>query len=241
MRIALAMLAVAAISFFAGYEIARNTVAAGPIREQLAAIQTDLATLKSRPSQAAAAPTPQRRRGPDPNKVYAVKAGASPAKGPKDARVTIVEFSDFQCPYCSKVGPTLEKVLDDYPNDVRVVYKHYPLSFHKQALPAALASEAAGRQGKFWEMHDLLFQNQRNLSYEAFKGYASQLGLDVAKFEEDYKSPELAKQIEADVALARSLGVTGTPGFFVNGRFLSGAQPYAAFKQKIDEELKKDS
>jgi protein-disulfide isomerase len=237
MRIALAMLAVAALSFAAGYEIARQTTPRGELEQQLAAIQGDLAALKKAPPQAAAA-APQRRRGPDPDKVYEVAAGKSPAKGPANASVTIVEFSDFQCPYCSRVGPTLQKVLDEYPKDVRVVYKHYPLSFHKQALPAAKAAAAAGRQGKFWEMHDLLFQNQRELDEAAFKGYAQQLGLDVAQFEKDYASPGVAQEIEADMALARTLGVTGTPGFFVNGRFLSGAQPYSAFKTKIDAELK---
>ena len=106
---------------------------------------------------------------------------------------------------------------------------------------AAEAAEAAGTQGKFWEMHDLLFQNQRALNEEAFKGYAKQLGLDMPQFEKDYASPEVAKEVEADMTLARTLGVTGTPGFFVNGRFLSGAQPYSAFKTKIDAELKEAS
>jgi protein-disulfide isomerase len=239
MRIALAMLAVAAISFAAGYEIARQTTPTGALEQQLAAIQADLIALKGQPAQAAAAPP--RRRGPDPDRVYQVKAGASPAKGPADAPITIVEFSDFQCPYCSRVGPTLNQVLEEYPEQVRVVYKHLPLSFHKQALPAAKASAAAARPGKFWEMHDLLFQNQRNLSEVALRGYAKQLGLDMEQFEKDIASPEVAKEVEADVLLARSLGVTGTPGFFVNGRFLSGAQPYTAFKAKIDAELKEAS
>jgi protein-disulfide isomerase len=233
------MLAVAALSFAAGYEIARQTTPRGELEQKLAAIQGDLAALKKAPPQAAAAQP--RRRGPDPDKVYEVAVGKSPAKGPANAPVTIVEFSDFQCPYCSRVGPTLQKVLEDYPKDVRVVYKHYPLSFHKQALPAAKASAAAGRQGKFWEMHDLLFQNQRELNEAAFKGYAQQLGLDVAQFEKDYASPGVAQEVEADMTLARSLGVTGTPGFFVNGRFLSGAQPYSAFKTKIDAELKEST
>ncbi len=240
MRIALAMLAVAAVSFAAGYTIARQTAPAGELQEQLAAIQSDLTTLKNQPAQAAAEPS-KRRRGPDPNKVYEVSVGSSPSKGPADAAVTIVEFSDFQCPYCSRVGPTLTKVLEDYPKEVRVVYKHYPLSFHQQALPAAKASAAAGKQGKFWEMHDLIFQNQRNLTPAAFKSYAEQLGLDVARFEKDFASAAIAAEVEADVTLARSLGVTGTPGLFVNGRFMSGAQPYSAFKAKIDAELKKPS
>jgi protein-disulfide isomerase len=240
MRIALAMLAVAAVSFAAGYEISRQTAPLGALQEQLAAIRSDLATMKGQPTRAAA-PAPQRQRGPDPNKVYDVKVGASPAKGPASAAVTIVEFSDFQCPYCSRVGPTLAKALSDYPDDVRVVYKHYPLSFHPQALPAAKASAAAGKQGKFWEMHDLLFQNQRRLNEAAFKGFAEKLGLDMAQFEKDYASAEIAKLVQEDMTLARSLGVTGTPGFFVNGRFMSGAQPYSAFKSKIDAELAKKS
>jgi len=236
MRLALVMVAVAALAFAGGYEFARRTVPIGPLQEELAAIRGERTAIKERPTQAAAAP--QRRRGPDPAKVYTVDVAGSASKGASDAKVTIVEFSDFQCPYCSRVGPTLARILRDYPDDVRVVYKHLPLSFHKEALPAAKAAEAAGRQGKFWEMHDLIFANQRSLNAAAYKQHAETLGLDVERFEKDFASPEIAARVAKDAEQARTLGVSGTPGFFVNGRFLSGAQPYDAFKTKIDEVLK---
>jgi predicted DsbA family dithiol-disulfide isomerase/predicted RNA-binding protein with TRAM domain len=154
-----------------------------------------------------------------------------------DAKVAIVEFSDFQCPFCSRVGPTLTRINQEYPEDVKVVFKHLPLSFHNKAMGAAQAAEAAGKQGKFWEMHDLLFQNQRALSDEKYLEWAGQLSLDVEKFNKDMASAEVKNQIESDKREASKLGVTGTPGFFINGRFLSGARPFDSFKTIIDEEI----
>jgi protein-disulfide isomerase len=110
---------------------------------------------------------------------------------------------------------------------------------HKNAPAAHAASEAAHRQGKFWEMHDLIFENQRNLDADTFFGYAKQLGLDEARFKADFVALEVKKRVDADAKEAASLGVTGTPGFFVNGRFLRGAKPFAEFKKVIDEELAK--
>lgn len=120
---------------------------------------------------------------------------------------------------------------------MQIVWKHLPLSIHKQAPAAHAAAEAAHRQGKFWEMHDLLFANQRELNAERFYEHAAQIGLDVARFKADYESAEVNKRVNADSREASSLGVTGTPGFFINGRFLSGAKPFDDFKQIIDEEL----
>jgi len=122
---------------------------------------------------------------------------------------------------------------------VRVVFKHLPLSFHKNAKGAAAATEAAFMQGKFWEMHDLIFANQKQLSIEKYTEHATAIGLDVEKFTKDYASAEVKKRIDDDTKEAGTLGVTGTPGFFVNGRFLSGAKPFEEFKTIIDEELKK--
>lgn len=190
---------------------------------------------------AAAAPSarPERPRIPDPERVYEVSIGDSPVRGPADAEITIVEFSDFECPFCRRVTPTLAQIQEEYGDQVKIAFKHLPLSMHRRARPAHLASEAAHRQGKFWEMHDKIFANPRDLSEEAYLRYAEEIGLDVARFKLDMASKSVADAVDADVRIASSLGVTGTPGFFVNGRFLRGAQPYEAFKRLIDQELEK--
>ena len=120
---------------------------------------------------------------------------------------------------------------------MRIVWKHLPLDMHKNAMSAHLAAAAADRQGKFWEFHDKLFANQQQLNLDAYKRHARELGLDVARFEKDLADLELKKRIDADKAEATSLGVTGTPGFFVNGRFLSGAKPFEEFAKVINAEL----
>ncbi|MCH2185391.1 thioredoxin domain-containing protein [Myxococcota bacterium] len=178
-----------------------------------------------------------RRRGIDPNKVHEVKTAGSPSIGPDDAAVTLIEFSDFQCPFCARVTPTLEQIQETYGDEVRIVFKHLPLRIHPQAPLAHAASEAAKEQGKFWEMHDLIFANQRQLTEEKFIEYAGQIDLDVEQFKVDMASPEIKKRVDADMEEASQLGVTGTPGFFINGKFVSGARPFADFKQRIDVEL----
>jgi protein-disulfide isomerase len=186
------------------------------------------------------APEPRKGRAPaDDKTVYNIQPGNSYAKGGAQPLVTIIEFSEFQCPFCSRVNPTIAKVLETYGDKVRVVFKHNPLSFHKDAKPAAKAALAAGAQGKFWEMHDLLFTQQKNLKPETFTGFAKQLGLDMARFDADMKSAEFDKQIASDMALAARFGARGTPNFFVNGRNLRGAQPFPNFQKLIDEEIKK--
>ena len=167
-----------------------------------------------------------------------IDAGNSPSKGPKDAKVTIVEFSDFQCPFCSRGMATMEEVMKAYPNDVRLVFKNLPLPMHPQAEPAAKAALAAGKQGKFWEFHDTLFKNQQKLSDEFFLSEAKNLGLDIDKFKADMASAEIAQQIEADKKIAASQNINGTPGFFVNGVAVRGAYPTAHFKTIIDRWLK---
>lgn len=166
-----------------------------------------------------------------------VPVGGSPVKGPKDAPITIIEFSDFQCPYCSRANNTVEEVLKKYPGKVRVAFKNLPLPFHEEAKPAAAAALAAGEQGKFWEMHDALFENQRSLNADFYKATAEKLGLDVQKFLADMKSDKVQKQIEEDMELASKNGITGTPGFFINGVQLKGAQPLPAFEKVIDRWL----
>ncbi|MEE8380470.1 MAG: thioredoxin domain-containing protein [Thermodesulfobacteriota bacterium] len=168
---------------------------------------------------------------------YRVEVGDSPFKGPEDAKVTIIEFTDFQCPFCSRVQPTLKKILEKYPQDVRKVFKQHPLTFHKDAPLAAEASLAAGAQGKFWEMKEILFNNQKKLKEENLVEYAQNLGLDIEKFKADLRDHTYKEQVDRESKQAVTLGATGTPAFFVNGRYLSGAKPLDAFVKVIDEEL----
>ncbi len=183
------------------------------------------------------APAAAARRGPDPNHRYTVNTKGSPAIGPETAAVTVIEFSDFQCPFCARVGPTLKQIEKEYGDDVRIVFKHLPLSIHAKAPAAHAAAEAAARQGQFWEMHDKIFASQREMSPEKYLEYATELGLDVAQFERDVASEEVKSRVDADVKEAARLGATGTPAFYINGLFVSGAKPFAAFKEIIDKEL----
>jgi protein-disulfide isomerase len=176
---------------------------------------------------------------PDPKATYKVELGDAYTKGGAQPKVTVIEWSDFQCPFCSRVGPTLEEIEKAYGDDVQIAFKHNALPMHNRARPAAIAAEAAGRQGKFWEMHDILFANAKELTDENFKKWAGELGLDVAKFEKDLADPAIAKKVDDNQKQGTSLGARGTPAFFVNGRYLSGAQPFDAFKAIIDEEMKK--
>lgn len=182
----------------------------------------------------------KRRRGDQPtvqdrlkDRVKVDTAGA-PMKGPKDAPITIVEFSDFECPFCTRVLPTVDQVMKEYKGKVKLYFRHNPLPFHKNAAPAAKASMAAQEQGKFWEFHDLAFKNQKALTEANFLKWAKELKLDVAKFKKDMKNPAYQKRIEADQAFARGNGAGGTPSFFVNGVRLVGAQPFPQFKEVID-------
>jgi protein-disulfide isomerase len=151
--------------------------------------------------------------------------------------VAVVAFSDFQCPFCSRAVPTLEQVEEAYGDQVRIVFKHLPLSMHPKAPAAHAAAEAAHRQGKFWEMHDRIFADQRSMSPERYVEYATEIGLDIDQFNADVASAEVKERIEADTSEAARLNVRGTPAFFINGKYLSGAQPFETFKQRIDEEL----
>jgi protein-disulfide isomerase len=165
---------------------------------------------------------------------------AQPSKGPKDALVTIVEFSEFQCPFCARVLPTTKEVVDTYGDKVRIVWRNNPLSFHPNAGPAAAVAMEANAQGgdeKFWAVHDVLFANQKALGREQLEDYAQKAGLDMAGVKKALDEGTHSKAIADDQALAAQVGARGTPYFFVNGRTLRGAQPIAAFKKIIDEEI----
>jgi protein-disulfide isomerase len=214
----------------------------GDAGQQLDAIRVVLMDLEKTTRTAAApapapAPAPTARRGLDPNKRYSVQVGQY-VKGPDDAKVTIVEWSDFQCPFCRRSRPTLEQIEKEYGDQVRIAFRHLPLSFHSKAPAAHAAAAAAGLQGKFWEMHDKIFENQQQMSPQKYEQWAGELGLDVDQFKRDVASEQVKQAIETDKKAAEALGVTGTPAFFVNGRYVRGAQPFPAFKTLIDEELK---
>jgi len=165
-----------------------------------------------------------------------------PVLGSKDAKVTIVSFEDYQCPFCGKAFqqtfPLIKKEYIDA-GKVKMVFRDFPLGFHQEAQPAAEASECADEQGKFWEYHDGLFNNQQNLGQALYLQLAGELKLDANKFKQCLDSGKYRQEVQDDFAYGSQVGVSGTPTFFINGLPLVGAQPYQAFKQIIDAELAK--
>lgn len=220
---------------------------ANAIREELTATRALIAGGKSvgqafgerleANRKAAAAQAADRPGEPDPNQKLKVPIGNSPAKGGADGLVTIVEFSSYQCPFCNRVRPTLKTLMDEYGDDLRVVFKHRPLGFQAQSEPAALAAIAAQNQGKFWEYHAGLFDNQGRLAPAVFEEIAQGLGLDMDKFKADMASDATKARLREDTSLADKLQAQGTPHFFINGYRLRGAQPIEAFKTIIEREL----
>lgn len=170
----------------------------------------------------------------DPANVKDVPIDDSPVEGPANAPITIVEFADFECPHCAQVSPLLDKVVQDRKSDVRFAFKFFPLPGHAHADIAARAAIAASRQGKFWEMHHLLFANQARLEQSDLDGYAKQLGLDLSRFHADMQSKETTDRIARDRKLGEDLKIDGTPSIFINGRKFDGRQE---FDDWIDLEL----
>ncbi len=169
-----------------------------------------------------------------------VDDGGNYFMGPKDAKVTIVEFADFQCPFCARMVPTLKDIVEQYKGKVRWVYRDLPLrEIHPEALPAAVAANCAGAQGKYFEMHNALFENYARLSSGLYKELAGKLSLDGQKFEACLKDPKMEAEVLKDAAEAQNLGVNGTPAYFVNGRKLGGAVDRAEFARLIENELAK--
>ena len=199
------------------------------ILAKIDAVQKSLEQARGAGAKAAAEPTP------DPSKVYDIPLEKSPVRGPKNAPVTIVEFSDFQCPFCAEAKPLLEQVLKAYPDDVKLVFKQFPLSsIHDHAMAAAKATVAAGYQNKFWEMHDILFENNRDLSYDKLKDYAGKIGLNVAVWEEDFQALDVQQAISRDLRTGKAADVDGTPAFFVNGRRVID-RSFETFKTMIED------
>jgi len=169
--------------------------------------------------------------------VVEVSLGSTPAKGNPKAPVTIIEFSDYQCPFCKKAEPTVQEVLKVYgPDKVRFAYRNFPLPMHTDARPAAEAAGCAAEQGKFWEYHEKLMA-AKDLSPANLQTMATELGMDKKKFDDCYAAEKFKGDIEKDVKAGEEAGVNGTPAFFINGRMLDGAQPFEKFKEVIDEEL----
>ncbi len=210
------------------------------IREGQRQILAKLADLEKKVEQAPRPAAAQAPAPPDPNKVYNLPVGSSPSKGPANAPVTIVEFADFQCPFCAKVPGLVDEVLKAYPENVKFVYKQFPLPMHSNAMNASRAALAANKQGKFWPMYEKLFENQRALDMESLKKYAQESGVDPAQFEKDMTSPEIQKQIDDDMSVARTAQVNGTPTLFVNGKRVN-ERSVDGFKKMIDEALKAKS
>ncbi|RAL20504.1 thioredoxin [Lujinxingia litoralis] len=188
---------------------------------------------------AAAPAAPARPAAPAPKiDTDALSVGNSHTFGPANAPVTIYEFSSFQCPFCARGAETLDRVKEEYGDKVRVVYKNFPLGFQAQSEPAARAALAAGKQGKFWEMYHLLYENQRSFRDEGiWERLAGELGLNMTKFKADFEDPAIAEQVKAEQKEGQSVGVSGTPAFFINGTRVVGAQPFEKFKELIDAEL----
>lgn len=170
--------------------------------------------------------------------VVQISLEGSPSMGPEDAPVTIVIFDDFECPYCAKAEPLIKSVVNSYKNQVKLVFKHFPLRMHKNATSAAIASIAADKQGKFWPFHDLLFANYNKLSDKKITKLAEQAGLDMVRFSTDRADPRLQQQLAADQQEGRKAGVRGTPTIFINGRLLP-QRSKEAFEQMIKAELAK--
>ncbi|MAG18296.1 MAG: hypothetical protein CL944_02380 [Candidatus Diapherotrites archaeon] len=161
-------------------------------------------------------------------------------EGNADAPITIVEFSDFECPFCGRfytdtLGQLREKYVET--GKVKIIFRDFPLSFHPEATPAAEASECAADQGKFWEFHDLIFENQTTMSAASYKQWAADLGLDTEQFNSCVDDGTHAAEVRADFAAGQAAGVSGTPTFFINGQKVVGAQPFSVFEQIIEAEL----
>ncbi len=159
--------------------------------------------------------------------------------GPDNAKVTLISYSDFECPYCARFSATISQIINEYGDDVRVVFRHFPLSFHANAKGAAVAAECAAEQGEFWEMHDMIFEanTEKNMSLETWKDAAEEIGLDTNDFEDCLESDRYDTKIASQMEGGAKAGVRGTPATFVNGKMISGALPFESFKQIIDAEL----
>jgi protein-disulfide isomerase len=205
------------------------------IGRKLDAINARLAALEKRPSYAPPSPAGQQPPSEDLNKVYTIPVGNSVVVGKKDAPVTIVQFTDLQCPFCARFYPPVKEALKAYPDKVNFIIKNFPLSFHPNARPAAKVALAAHEQGKYIEMVELLLANGANVSADKMKEYAKELGLNEQKLTDDLKNKDAQyeAQIKADMDLGAQVDVRGTPTFYMNGK-KTMARDFNGFKTQID-------
>lgn len=224
-------------TFLIGYLLATVQLLKNPTTGSVAAVQGQEQTAPQAPI---AAPKPE-------DVLPKLTEPHLPIKGDQNAKVTIVEFSDFECPFCANFyKDTLSQIQTEYIDKglVKLDYRHYPLSFHPQARPLGIATECANEQGMFWEMHDKVFDENvagslASATGETYKEWAAEIGLDASAFNACYDEGRGGDVVDADFALGNEVGVSGTPTFYINGRQLVGAQPFASFKAIIDEELNK--
>ena len=212
-------------------------LAGGTPADKSAGAKTNLAANTPPTPPPTPTPTPTPEPGGDLSKTSPV-TDSDHIRGNSNAKITLLEYSDFQCPFCQRHLPTITQLLDQYGDDIRVVYRHFPLtSIHPQAQISAEASECAAEQGKFWEMHDMLFANQTALDVASLKKYAGQLGLNQSQFDGCVDSGKYTAKVNAQAAEAQAAGITGTPGTFVNDQLVKGAYPVTTFQQIIDPML----
>jgi protein-disulfide isomerase len=178
---------------------------------------------------------------PDLQRVDVAVEADDPSVGPADAAITIVQFAEYQCPYCGKAREAIDQVMKDYDGKVRFVFRDFPLGFHDRAIPAAVAANCAFKQdpAKYWKVHDTLMANQRALAEADLESAAVAAGVDLAKWKSCRTEVAMEEEVRKDMADGEAVGVSGTPAFFINGLFLNGAQPYEKFKTIIDRELAK--
>ncbi|MCC7111308.1 MAG: thioredoxin domain-containing protein [Deltaproteobacteria bacterium] len=232
--------ALGGVSWLAAHHLVREQAHAQRVQEELDALRNDMDELRLRVDAPPSPPPPPTRPGePDPAKVYAVPVGDAAVRGPADALVTVVAFTDYQCPFCGRAEATLTSLRERFPQEVRVVVQHQPLAFHKAAFDAAVAAECAGEQGLFWPLHDRLFARQRELSGSVTPaGIADGVeGLQWSAFERCVAGEGARARVTEDQRLAERFGVRGTPSFFINGRILVGAQPLERFVEVVEREL----
>lgn len=232
--------AIVGSAFLVTHHLVQDTARADRVERELEALRFDMDELRLRIDAPPPRPAPPARPGaPDPATVYAVPVGDAAVRGPVDAPVTIVAFTDYQCPFCARAEATLAELRERYPEDVRVVVQHNPLPFHRQAFDAAVAAECAGEQGLFWPAHDRLFARQRDFVEQSAPASVV-LELDEVRrgpFERCLTSERVRAGVTEDQRLAARFGATGTPSFFVNGRVLVGAQPLERFVEAVEREL----
>src|SRR5262245_18627299 len=222
-----------------GAVIALSSACGGPPPE------TETASAPSNPEATTPAPPPAPAATDDaPVRTHSGKVEASqdpdrpPALGPTPAKVVVIVYSDFQCPVCKRITDATYQITEEWPGDVRVEFRQLALSSHQDAAPAAVAALAAHRQGKFWQMHDLLFANQGALDAASLEGYAQQIGLDMDRFRKDIADPALRARVEEESALAGKLGATATPAFLINGKIGVGWASWMAFRYQVEQERK---